>query len=139
MVEKIRDSTAIPPTSGQLAVTRTGLALERTMMAWVRTAISLITFGFTVYKFFQYMQEKGERPRADHLVGPRGFGMIMIIMGLATLLMATIQNRRTLKTLEAQGSGSHYSLAGVLAAMISLLGILSLLAVIFRQWLPPTR
>jgi putative membrane protein len=133
MVEKITGSTAIPLTSEQLALTRTSFALERTMMAWVRTAISLITFGFTVYKFFQYMQERGERPRGDHLIGPREFGMMLIILGLATLLMATIQNRRTLKMLEAQGAGSHYSLAGVLAAMISLLGILSLLAAIFRQ------
>jgi putative membrane protein len=133
MVERITDSTAIPPTTQQLAVTRTSLALERTMMAWVRTAVSLITFGFTVYKFFQYMQDKGERPRADRLVGPREFGMMLIILGLATLLMATIQNRRTLKVLEAQGAGSHYSLAGMLAAMIAFLGILSLLAAIFRQ------
>ena len=28
------------------------LAYERTMLAWIRTAVSLITFGFTLYKFF---------------------------------------------------------------------------------------
>jgi putative membrane protein len=133
MVEKSTDGTAIPPTTTQLAVMRTSLALDRTMMAWVRTAISLITFGFTVYKFFQYMQEKGERPSADRLLGPREFGMMLIIIGLATLVMATIQNRRTLKLLEAHTAGSHYSLAEVLAAMISILGILALLAAIFRQ------
>ena len=133
MVETITGSTAIPPTSEQLAMIRTRFALERTMMAWVRTAVSLISFGFTIYKFFQYMQDKGERPRADRLLGPREFGMLLIIMGLATLLMATIQNHRTLKVLGAQAAGSHYSLAGVLATMISFLGILSLLAAIFRQ------
>ena len=28
------------------------VALDRTLMAWVRTATSLISFGFTIYKFF---------------------------------------------------------------------------------------
>jgi putative membrane protein len=37
----------------RLGVERTRLAYERTMMAWVRTATSLITFGFSIYKFFQ--------------------------------------------------------------------------------------
>jgi putative membrane protein len=128
MVEKVTDNTATPLNTTQLAVIRTCLALDRTMMAWVRTAVSLISFGFTIYKFFQYMEQKGER--ADRLIGPRGFGMLLITIGLATLVMATIQNRRTLKLLEAK---SRYSLAEVLAAMISVLGILSLFAAIFRQ------
>jgi uncharacterized membrane protein YidH (DUF202 family) len=32
---------------------RTLFSHERTLMSWVRTATSLITFGFTIYKFFQ--------------------------------------------------------------------------------------
>jgi len=40
-------------TGTRLAVDRTWLAHERTMLAWVRTAASLISFGFTIYKFFQ--------------------------------------------------------------------------------------
>jgi uncharacterized membrane protein YidH (DUF202 family) len=37
----------------RLAVERTRLAYERTLMAWVRTVASLISFGFTIYKFFE--------------------------------------------------------------------------------------
>ena len=44
----------------KLAFDRTRAAYERTMMAWIRTATSLITFGFTIYKFFQI-----EAPSAD--------------------------------------------------------------------------
>ena len=47
-------SPAVALDSGtKLAVDRTWLAHERTMLAWVRTAASLISFGFTIYKFFQ--------------------------------------------------------------------------------------
>jgi putative membrane protein len=44
--------------STTLAFERTRVAYERTMLGWVRTATSLITFGFTIYKYFQI--ERGE-------------------------------------------------------------------------------
>jgi Domain of unknown function (DUF202) len=50
--------TADLPNATQLAVERTHLAYERTLMAWVRTATSLISFGFTIYKFFQWERNK---------------------------------------------------------------------------------
>jgi putative membrane protein len=58
-------------TATKLAYDRTRLAYENTMMSWVRTATSLITFGFSVYKFFQI--EKGGGEQAGRLVGPREF------------------------------------------------------------------
>jgi putative membrane protein len=50
------------------------------MMAWIRTSTSLITFGFGVYKFFQFELRKTEP--IDAIIGPREFAMIMIITGL---------------------------------------------------------
>jgi uncharacterized membrane protein YidH (DUF202 family) len=37
----------------RLDLERTHIAYEQSMMSWIRTATSLITFGFTIYKFFQ--------------------------------------------------------------------------------------
>ena len=62
----------------QLALERNRLAYERTMLAWVRTSIALISFGFTVYKLFQYLHESGQ-PVPHRVIGPREFGMAMII------------------------------------------------------------
>jgi putative membrane protein len=76
----------------RLAFDRRRLAYDRTMMAWIRTATSLITFGFTVYKFFQI--EIGKTDPIDSIIGPREFALTMISIGLASLLMATIQYRR---------------------------------------------
>jgi len=46
----------------QLAIDRTRLAYERTMMAWLRTSASMISFGFTIHKFFQFRGEQGAVP-----------------------------------------------------------------------------
>ena len=46
---------------------------ERTRIAWVRTALSLISFGFVIAKFFQYLREKeGETAT---VLSPRAIGL----------------------------------------------------------------
>ena len=119
--------------STQLAVDRTRLAHERTLMAWIRTATSLITFGFTIYKFFQIELSRGGASRSDRLVGPTAFALLMIIIGLVSLLLATLEHRRDLNALNAEYPGGRRSLARVLAALISVLGLLALFLVLFRQ------
>jgi hypothetical protein len=71
-------------TSTKLAIDRTRLAHERTLMAWVRTATSLISFGFTVYKFFQYLQES-QGVAVKGAIGPREFAALMIGIGITAL------------------------------------------------------
>ena len=36
---------------------RTRLSVERTMMSWMRTAVSLIGFGFAIVQFFERLQQ----------------------------------------------------------------------------------
>jgi putative membrane protein len=115
----------------RLAVDRTRLSYERTLMAWVRTAVSLITFGFTIYKFFQ-LEGHGLR-QGDHLLTASDFAMLMIVIGLLSLLMATWEHGRDLKALKLEYPDTPRSLARVFAALISVLGILALVAVIFRR------
>jgi len=123
--------TESAPTATDMAVDRTRLAHERTLMAWVRTATSLITFGFTIHKFFQVLREKGEGH--DRLLGPREFALIMIGIGLTALFLATLQHFREMRTLRGSYPEVPYSLATVLAALISILGILAFIAVMLHQ------
>ena len=115
-----------------LATDRTRLAHDRTLMAWVRTSTSLISFGFTIYKFFQYLQEQNAF-RTDRWLGPREYALLMISVGIVALIFATIQHRRDMKALRANHPEIPYSLVTLLAGLMSLLGIVTLLAVIFRQ------
>lgn len=117
--------------STRLAFERTWVAYERTMLAWVRTATSLITFGFSVYKFFQIFRE--ESGRTSHLLGSRQFGLLLVSIGLASLALATLEYRQNIRMLGAQYQGRPRSLAVIVAALISILGILALTVMLVRQ------
>lgn len=119
--------------STKLSVERTRLSHERTLMSWLRTATSLISFGFTVYKFFDYLREQGGGRPPERLVGPREFALGMIGLGMVSLLFATMQHQRSLKLLREHYGAGPYSEAAVLAGLISVLGLVAFLAVVFRQ------
>jgi len=99
-------------------------------MAWIRTSMSLIGFGFTIYKFFEYLAIS-ER-RREPIVSPWVLGMTMIVVGLAALALAWIQHRQQMRALEAEAGPMPYSVAGIMAGLIAFLGCLSLIAVAFR-------
>src|SRR6476469_5196694 len=109
------------PLSNRFALERTRLAYERTLMAWVRTSTSLISFGFTIYKFFQYLQEQNAVSR-DRLLGPRQYAILMISVGIVSLIFATVQQRRDMKALRAHYPEVPFSLVTLLAGLMSLLG-----------------
>ena len=119
--------------STRLALDRTRLAFERTTMAWVRTATSLITFGFTIYKFFQLEQHREQV--AGRLIGSREFAMAMISIGIISLIFATLQNWQSMRTLRVHYKGVEVprSLAVILGGLMSILGIVALLAAILRR------
>jgi putative membrane protein len=120
------------PAATRLALDRTRLAYERTLMAWTRTATSLISFGFTIYKFFQYLRE--EQPVADtSVLGPRGFALLMISIGLTALVFATIEHRQSMKALRTEYGVVPYSLAAVVAGLVAVLGVAGLVSVLFHQ------
>ena len=113
MVERTEEKIE-EPSSTQLSFERTILSHERTLMSWVRTATSLITFGFTMYKFFQL--ELPDHPPFQDVIGPREFALLMISIGLLSLMMATIQYKLYRNSLQRWYPGTPpLSLVGVVA------------------------
>jgi len=99
-------------------------------MAWVRTATSMISFGFTIYKFFQFEAGKGA-PVTRGLLTPREFALIMVSIGLVALLLATLAHHREVRGL-ADHLGKRRSLAVIVAGLVSLFGLAVLLSALFR-------
>jgi len=115
----------------ELALERTRVAYDNTLMAAVRTATSLITFGFAVYKFFQL--DLG-RSKAEHLIGPREFALLMLIVGLLSMVVGIAEHLRNQRRLRRQWADMPRSSGSIITAvLVCVLGVLLLLAVIFRE------
>lgn len=114
-----------------LAYQRTALAYERTLMAWVRTATSMISFGFTIYKFFDELNRGANR--ANKIFTPRVVGMTMILFGFISLLMAHIQHELAFRKLRQGYPDIQRSISSLLSVLILLFGLILFLAALFRQ------
>ena len=70
---------------------RTRLALERTIMSWLRTAVALIGFGFAIVQYLEHLEET-PRARAAYLPhAPRYLGLALISCGILALFVSIWQ------------------------------------------------
>ncbi|SRR5579883_1143597 len=119
---------------------RTSLSAERTLMAWNRTSLSLIAFGFTIYQFFEKFQEATAGPNAPHPDAPRYLGLALIGVGTAGTLIALFQYwqiKRYLKGEEFKPNGLREGLPGwsltlLVATFSAVIGIVTLGWILIR-------
>ncbi len=81
---------------------RVALSQERTLLAWVRTGLALMGFGFVVARFGVFMHELGAA-RLDP-VTPQGhlavvFGATLVVLGVGVNTFAAVQHVRRLRML----------------------------------------
>jgi putative membrane protein len=81
---------------------RTRLAVERTMMAWVRTAVALIGFGFTIVQFFERLGGMKDVEIAARPQAPRYLGLALIGSGIGALLISLWQYRQVIAHLRSE-------------------------------------
>lgn len=112
------------------ALVRTILAAENTLMAWVRTSISLYAFGFSMITFFDYLSKQIDETR--NMTIPIILGFTLICVGIISLILAMIEHKKIRKRLYELGLPviSKYSLPFASAAALLIIGILVLLAII---------
>jgi putative membrane protein len=104
-------------------------ANERTFLAWVRTAIAIMAFGFLVEKFDLFLEIAGQtlarRPLSvgGQLVGNIA-GLALIGLGAATIVLAILRFRKTSKEIDSPealpGAGERLDLG--LAGLLVVLG-----------------
>ena len=89
--------------SSELAKEPTREAADRTLMAWVRTCLSLIGFGFGIAKFRDILVEAGLHRGSEHIHSTLIFGLSFIALGIFGLLAAVIQHWRILQHIKSGG------------------------------------
>ncbi len=70
---------------------RTRLALERTIMAWQRTAVALIGFGFAIVQYLEHLEQTPGARSAYLPEAPRYLGLALISCGILALLVSIWQ------------------------------------------------
>ncbi len=71
---------------------QTRMTLERTLLAWVRTAASLIAFGFAIVHFFAALDTMPQVGPAWKRGAARLLGTSLVVVGTLALALASIQN-----------------------------------------------
>jgi len=100
------------------------------MLAWIRTATALITFGFGVGKFSDILRPGAEK--SNYQLGAPQFGFAMVCVGIVSLVFAVIEHRRHIHDLANHYAGKPRSSAVILAAIVALLGVFALVTMILR-------
>jgi putative membrane protein len=104
-------------------------ANERTFLAWVRTAIAVMAFGFVIEKFDLFLRYAAPAA-AQQEIAPHGgaianaAGLTFIVLGIAIIVVAGWRFVRTTRDIDSEdevtGPGERFDVA--LAGMIGLLG-----------------
>jgi len=105
-------------------------ANERTFLAWVRTAIAVMAFGFVIERFDLFLQIVAPQTAGKQLAPHSQWfaniaGLAFIVLGVAMIVIAGIRFVKTAKDIETEtdvpSPGERFDLA--LAGLLGLLGV----------------
>ncbi len=100
------------------------LANERTFLAWIRTSISIIVFGFVVAKFGitlrEFLRVSGSAARESGMSLTIGLGFML--MGIFMALVSGYRYRTTMRQLDARTFKPAGTIVTVLAVIAALFG-----------------
>ena len=126
--EAKRTSGEVPP---NLPVMNTLMAADRTLMSWTRTSLSMLSFGFTIFKILQAFQDTEGKfvVRSDV---PRDAGLFLTAMGTLAMVMGTIEYWQTLKVLHQQRIFARPRPPLIMAIIMSVSGILLFVSIVWK-------
>ncbi len=118
----------------ELAIGRTYWAAERTLMGWIRTALSMISFGFTIGKLGQVLQQVEVRKVLGGVreISVASIAYLLVVLGTVALLAAAVQYSRIVHDLREQGLRPTPSIAFVVAMVLSVGGGFAFAALVLK-------
>ena len=108
---------------------RTGLALDRTTLAWIRTTLTMASFGFGLVGFFRSVRAQSPTPEAIRLHHAAiQFGYTLIILGIVATVLSGVSHWRTVRRLRRGEMPvlSQWPLSITVAVLVSVAGMVAL-------------
>lgn len=111
----------------RLALIRTTCSSERSVLSWMRTYVSLYSFGFSISKFADFLQQQDQAT----VSGLNRLGLAIILLGIVGLTFSIVEHMRRVRTMGRLGLPDTArswlpSTAGVVllsAGVITMIGI----------------
>ena len=113
-----------------MAATRTLMAADRTLMGWVRTSLSLSSFGFTIYKVLQGFAEAGVN--LPHGQTPRIVGLFLTGLGTLAMVMGTVEYAQSLRDLRRFVDVRLTRPVFIMAMLMSLMGLFLFFSIVSK-------
>jgi putative membrane protein len=108
------------------------LANERTFLAWVRTSIAIMAFGFVVAKFSLFVKQFTTMLGTEYQHQQRGFsamlGIILVVAGMITCILAFFSFKKTEKEINEELS---YKPSIVLYLLVGFIFLISILLIVY--------
>jgi putative membrane protein len=112
----------------KLKYTSDHLANERTFLAWIRTSIGIMAFGFVVVKFSLFVKQLTLLLGKQPVIQQKGYsaimGIVLVAVGAITSLLAYLRYKKTKKQINKNIYQSSSLLISLLIAFIFLISVL---------------
>jgi len=117
-------------------------ANERTFLAWLRTAIALIGFGFAIARVGLFLRElqaalTHQDASPPSFLSSQGIGVVLVAAGIVVIPLSVWRYNRTFWQIERNDYQPNRLLVWVTAGVVTLLGLLSLPLMLWRQPIAP--
>lgn len=122
-----------PLSSDDLALQRTVMASERTFMAWTRTAISMISFGFAIPKILEFAEEAQHKFLTETI--PKVIGVTLIFLGVFVLIVSAFEHGKLVRSMRRDHIHLKFSssrLSYIVAVVLTFLGIVAMISIVFN-------
>jgi putative membrane protein len=119
---------------------RTRFAIERTLMAWLRTSAALIGFGFTIVEVLQRVQSQAPQKPVLLPEAPRDLGLALIGSGVLGIAIALWQYRMVndylwsteFRAIAGLGGKAHRTPLVTISLLIGFVGVAAFTTILFR-------
>ena len=107
---------------------RLHLASERTLLAWIRTAISLMAFGFAIARFGIFLRQiadvENTRIHSVDALGSAWAGTALVALGMLASLSATVRYGLVRRAIDrGDVGGPRATLVYVVGGVATLIGL----------------